>query len=91
MGYYVTIQKCRLEPNGLKQIPPGAEGGWVLSKGYVEPVDYYFKWKGGDWFEEELVALAKAGVTGEVELIGEEGERWKTTLRLCIPRSPARF
>jgi len=79
MGYCVTIQMCGLEANGLEELPPEVKDDWELSRGFVEPVEYCFTWR--EEFVEGLLILAREGVTGEIELLGDAGEYWKYVLR----------
>lgn len=76
MGYQIDITSCSLKANGLKKLPDGVDGEymWELDKknNTVNVLMTYFKWY-GKW-EDELLLLAKAGVSGIIETIGEEGE-----------------
>ena len=78
MGYYMTVKSCDLRAESLEKLPEGVSDFWVIADGKVKPVEYWFKWYSE--FEEELVALSKAGVKGEIELMGEEGEYVKYVL-----------
>jgi len=81
MGYYVTLEDAKLNANNLKELPEEVSDFWSIRRGRVKPEDYFFKWRGGEWFEEKLVTLAKLGVTGEVRMIGEGGAPfWKYVL-----------
>jgi hypothetical protein len=73
MGYYLTINSLNLNTHGLKTLPEGVDELWKLDDdGTVSLDDYYIKYD--DWWDEDLKNLAKAGVTGEIELYGECGE-----------------
>jgi len=78
MGYYMRVQSCSLRVEGLERLPENASDFWTITDGEVEPVEYEFKWHSD--FEEKLLALSKAGVRGELELMGEEGEYVKYVL-----------
>ena len=78
MGYYMTVQLESLKANGVKKLPENVEYFEVDGE-WVKPIEHYFKWD--DSFEEELVFLARAGITGEIELMGEEGEYTKYKLK----------
>jgi len=80
MGYYVTVQSYNLSANGLKRLPKDLYDIWDLDGENINITELHFKW-GCGWFLEDLKKLAKAGVTGEVELYGEEGEWYKYVLR----------
>jgi hypothetical protein len=80
MGYYMTVERQDLNPNGLSRLPEGISDIWELEGDYVSLKEGYFKWADG-WFIEDLKALAKAGVTGEVVLSGELGEWVKYVLK----------
>ncbi|MCD6340883.1 MAG: hypothetical protein J7L51_02910 [Desulfurococcales archaeon] len=82
MGYTMTIEGYRLEAGGLREVP--AVGSWgemweITEEGRLRPKECYFRWD--DSFEDFLSALARAGVTGEVELSGEQAEWYKYVLR----------
>jgi hypothetical protein len=78
MGYYMTVQSCSLKAEGVERLPEEVSENWIVKDGEVKPVEYWFKWHSE--FEEELLALSKAGVRGEIELMGEEGEYIKYVL-----------
>lgn len=81
MGYSVDIQSVKFEHN-LKVLPEGVDGYWEFSKRepvQIQPLDWSFNWHEDD-FESTLILLAKAGVTGEIELMGEQGDYWKYVL-----------
>jgi hypothetical protein len=79
MGYYMNVVCCDLKANGLERLPEGVSDYlWTIEDGRVELSEYYFKWYSE--FEEELLALSRAGVRGEIELFGEEGEYIKYVL-----------
>jgi hypothetical protein len=78
MGYYMTVQSCSLKAEGVERLPESVSENWIVEDGEVKPVEYWFKWYSE--FEEELLALSKAGVRGEIELMGEEGEYIKYVL-----------
>lgn len=81
MGYYV-IERSNLQANGLEKIPEH-KFGWELCFGVkedcVEPSETHFRWH--ESFEDFLTTLAKAGVTGWLELSGEQGEWEKYVLK----------
>ena len=79
MGYYMTVESQDLKANGLSKLPEGVDEFWALEGEYVSITESYFKW--GDWFEKDLQTLAKAGVTGEIELSGEQAEWEKFVLK----------
>jgi len=90
MGYDVSINRCELfqkELTAEEKIYQKLKHGdldldpndWTTKENRIEPVEWYFKW--GDWFVEDLTKMAKAGVTGFVETIGEEGEYTKYMLK----------
>jgi len=79
MGYYMTVEKQDLKANKLTKLPEGIDKIWKLEDEYVSITEGYFKW--GDWFEKDLKALAKAGITGEVVLSGESAEWYKYVLK----------
>lgn len=81
MGYYMVVQSASLKTNGVKKLPENVEYFEVDGE-WVKPIEWHFKWH--DSFEEELVFLARAGVTGEIELMGEEGEYTKYVLKQGI-------
>lgn len=78
MGYYMIIQtsslKGRLPSLPTEFIP------WKQEKdGSITPADTSFKWY--DTFEEELLLMAKAGISGEIVVTGEEGDYSKYVLK----------
>ena len=79
MGYYMTVERQELKANGLTQLPDGIDEFWALEDEHVSITEGYFKW--GDWFEDDLKTLARAGVTGEIELSGEQAEWQKYVLK----------
>ena len=78
MGYYMTVQSCSLKAEGVERLPESVSENWIVEDGEVKPVEYWFKWYSE--FEGELLTLSKAGVRGEIELMGEEGEYIKYVL-----------
>jgi hypothetical protein len=84
MGYYMTVEDFLLNSNGLSKLPEGITPDfWALDEedpSFVVIKEEDFNWADG-WFIEDLKALAKAGVTGEVVLSGELGEWYKYVLK----------
>jgi len=83
MGYCVDIQRVKFE-HKLETLPEDVDGYWKLDtvdgNKEIEPIDWSFNWHEED-FEKTLILLAKAGVTGEVEFMGEQGDYWKYELK----------
>jgi len=79
MGYYVTIRSISLKANGLLKLPENLDEIWRISEDQITLVETYFKWY--DSFEEDLVFLARQGVTGSLVLTGEEGEYVKYIMK----------
>jgi hypothetical protein len=80
MGYYLTINSLNLNTHGLKTLPEGVDELWKLDDdGTVSLDDYYIKYD--DWWDEDLKNLAKAGVTGEIELFCQRRMPRKILLR----------
>lgn len=76
----MTVQYSSLESNGLTELPEKVDGDfWAIRNGDIEPIEHWFKWY--EEFDEELVFLARAGVTGEIILMGEQGEYNKYVLK----------
>ena len=66
--------------NELKELPENIDTDiWIIKDGKIDLIQYWFKWY--ESFDEELVFLSRAGVTGEIELIGEQGEYTKYVLK----------
>lgn len=79
----MTVECQDLKANGLSKLPEGIDVDfWTMEKENVSITERYFKW--GDWLENDLKALAKAGVTGKIEMSGEEAEWEKYVLEAGI-------
>lgn len=90
MGYDVSINRCELflkKPAAEEKVYQKLKHGnldldtdtWETEDNHIVPVDWYFKW--GERFVGDLIKMAKSGVTGFVETIGEEGEYTKYVLK----------
>lgn len=80
MGYYMTVERIDLKTNGLTKLSEDLEEScWRIEDDHVLLKETYFKWD--DWFNDELKKLATAGVTGEIELSGEQAEWEKYVLK----------
>jgi len=77
LGYYMTVEYQDLKANGLSELPREVDELWALENEKVFLIEGFFKW--GNWFLHDLSVLAKAGVTGEIELSSEscEWEKFK--------------
>ena len=103
MGYNLRIQEFKLEPPQIIEIPDIEDisdtSRWAkltLPEGLDEHIfkikdgalvlgEWSFKWY--SFWEENLLALAKAGWTGYVTWTGEEGEWVKAVLadsKVCV-------
>ena len=80
----MDIQCVELEMNELEALPEGVDEYWQLDtiggNKRIQPIDWGFNWHEDD-FEKTLMLLVKAGVTGEVEFRGEQGDSWKYVLK----------
>ncbi|MBC7219283.1 MAG: hypothetical protein H5T49_04035 [Hadesarchaea archaeon] len=88
MGYEIIIENhdLKIEDDAEKRIFSKLKYGvlelsdfWEINENKIVPSEYSLKW--GDWFEEDLKNMAKMGVTGFIEVRGEQGECSKFVLR----------
>lgn len=78
MGYYMIIQTNSLKGK-LPELPTEFIPWKQEQDNSIIPTDTTFKWC--DTFEEELLLMAQAGITGEIMITGEEGDYSKYVLR----------
>ena len=78
MGYYMIIQTSSLKGR-LPNLPTEFIPWKQENDGSITPTDTSFKWY--DTFEEELLLMVQAGITGEIVVTGEEGDYSKYVLK----------